>query len=187
MELTLAESTALSAKSEREYITLRDSIKHMTEGWKLDMAKLREEMNKKEKEWKDEAEAVGKNYQNLCKLVEEDRCVVFILICLLRVIHTLSRVRRIEAEAMKEEANKLDKEFANAFREQLDSFASAIEKSSDDVMTAKLTAECVRSHVLCAILTTNQVGRDGIGAFTTVNAGCWPNRLGERYPNIVDL
>ncbi|KAF8507980.1 hypothetical protein BU17DRAFT_56957 [Hysterangium stoloniferum] len=125
MELTLAESTALSAKSEREYITLRDSIKHMTEGWKADMAKLREDMNKKEKEWKNEAEAVGKKYKDLCKLVEEDR------------------LNRKKAEMMKEEGSKLDIAFEKAFREQLDSFAEAIEKSSGDATTAKLTAESV--------------------------------------------
>jgi len=125
MELTLAESTALSTKSEREYITLRDSIKHMTEGWKADMAKLREDMNKKEKEWKNEAEAVGKKYKDLCKLVEEDR------------------LNRKKAEMMKEEVSKLDMAFEKAFREQLDSFMEAIEKSSDDATTAKLTAESV--------------------------------------------
>src|SRR5882762_3891669 len=48
MEAALSESTALSQKSEREYITLRDSLKSMTESWKQDIERLRDEMRKKE-------------------------------------------------------------------------------------------------------------------------------------------
>jgi hypothetical protein len=77
MEMSLAESTALSAKSEREYITLRDSVKHMVEGWKEDVERLKEDMSRKEQEWKDESELMGKKYQDLRKLVEESRCVSF--------------------------------------------------------------------------------------------------------------
>lgn len=73
MELTLAESTALSAKSEREYITLRDSMKHMVDGWKADVERLREDMGRKEREWKEEAAAMAKKYEALCQLVEEGR------------------------------------------------------------------------------------------------------------------
>lgn len=73
MEISLAESTALSAKSEREYLTLRDSVKHMVEGWKADVEKLKDDMEQKEREWKAEAELMGKKYQTLCKLVEDSR------------------------------------------------------------------------------------------------------------------
>lgn len=48
MEGALSESTALSQKSEREYLTLRDSIRGMTEGWKADVGALREELKSRE-------------------------------------------------------------------------------------------------------------------------------------------
>ncbi|TFL04620.1 hypothetical protein BDV98DRAFT_562559 [Pterulicium gracile] len=50
MEGALSESTALSQKSEREYLTLRDSIRGMTEGWKADVGALREELKLREEE-----------------------------------------------------------------------------------------------------------------------------------------
>jgi hypothetical protein len=56
MESALSKSTALSQKSEREYITLRDSIKSLAELWKSDMEQLREEMQKREDKWHGEAE-----------------------------------------------------------------------------------------------------------------------------------
>ncbi|KAJ3511614.1 hypothetical protein NLJ89_g4000 [Agrocybe chaxingu] len=60
MESALAESTALSSKSEREYITLRDSLKSMTESWKSDTERLRDEMRKREEKVRAEAEKVKK-------------------------------------------------------------------------------------------------------------------------------
>ncbi|EIW75081.1 hypothetical protein CONPUDRAFT_132015 [Coniophora puteana RWD-64-598 SS2] len=65
MEASLAESTALSQKSEREYVTLRDSIKSMAEGWKVDTERLREEMRRREDMLKKEAEMMGQKYQRL--------------------------------------------------------------------------------------------------------------------------
>ena len=65
MEAALAESTTLSQKSEREYITLRDSIKGMTESWKHETDRLRDEMRKREDKVKKEAETVGKKYKQL--------------------------------------------------------------------------------------------------------------------------
>lgn len=75
MEMALAESTALSAKSEREYITLRDSMKHMVDGWKADVERLKEEMARKEQGWKREAEQLGNKYQDVYKFVQEERSV----------------------------------------------------------------------------------------------------------------
>src|ERR1700733_11562660 len=68
MEHALSESTALSQKSEREYITLRDSLKAMTDGWKADTERLREEMTKREEKLQAEAEGMGRKYK---RLVEE--------------------------------------------------------------------------------------------------------------------
>jgi predicted nucleic acid-binding Zn-ribbon protein len=77
MEANLAESTALSAKSEREYITLRDSMKHMVDGWKADVERLKEEMSRKEQDWKKEAEQLGKKYEDLQKFIQAERSVFF--------------------------------------------------------------------------------------------------------------
>jgi len=68
MEHALQESTTLSQKAEREYITLRDSLKSMAESWKADAERLREEMTKREEKLQAEAESMGKKYK---KLVEE--------------------------------------------------------------------------------------------------------------------
>ncbi|KAJ7880006.1 hypothetical protein B0H14DRAFT_2708232 [Mycena olivaceomarginata] len=65
MEAALAESTALSQKSEREYITLRDSIKGLVEGFKGDADRLRAEMTKREAKWRGEAEGAGRKYRVL--------------------------------------------------------------------------------------------------------------------------
>ncbi|KAJ7504232.1 hypothetical protein B0H11DRAFT_1981302 [Mycena galericulata] len=70
MEAALAESSALSQKSEREYVTLRDSIKGLVEGFKSDTARLREEMTKREERWRTEAEGVGKKYKLLLQEIE---------------------------------------------------------------------------------------------------------------------
>ena len=48
METQVQQSTAVSTKCEREYLTLRDSIKHLSEGWKTDVDKLKKEMNERE-------------------------------------------------------------------------------------------------------------------------------------------
>ena len=55
MEAALAESTALSSKSEHEYITLRDSLKGMKVAWRADVDSLREDMCKREERWRGEA------------------------------------------------------------------------------------------------------------------------------------
>ncbi|KIL69096.1 hypothetical protein M378DRAFT_7828 [Amanita muscaria Koide BX008] len=76
MEAALHESTALSQKSEREYLTLRDSIKGLVESFKVDADRLREEMRRREEQWRNEAESVGKKYRLLLEKIkdaEEDR------------------------------------------------------------------------------------------------------------------
>lgn len=70
MESSLAEATALSQKSEREYITLRDSIKGLVESFKTDTERLREEMRKREDRMKKDTEAISVKYQALLEEVE---------------------------------------------------------------------------------------------------------------------
>ena len=64
MEAALSESTALSQKSEREYITLRDGMKGMAETWKQDTDRLREE------KLRTEGERLGKMYKDLVEKVK---------------------------------------------------------------------------------------------------------------------
>ncbi|KAK0202500.1 hypothetical protein DFS33DRAFT_905647 [Desarmillaria ectypa] len=70
MESSLAEATALSQKSEREYITLRDSIKGLVESFKTDTERLREEMRKREDRMKKDTETIAVKYQALLEEVE---------------------------------------------------------------------------------------------------------------------
>ena len=65
MEAQVAQCTAVSQKSEREYITLRDAIKHLGDGWKQDVERLKREMHERETKWKKEAEDVGFKYRRL--------------------------------------------------------------------------------------------------------------------------
>jgi vancomycin resistance protein YoaR len=73
MEAQVAQSTAVSQKSEREYITLRDSLKQLSEGWKTDMEKLRIEMRRREEKWRGEAVEAGVKYKKLLEEVEKER------------------------------------------------------------------------------------------------------------------
>ncbi|KAF8575207.1 hypothetical protein K439DRAFT_1420042 [Ramaria rubella] len=142
MEMTLAESTALSAKSEREYLTLRDSLKHMVDGWKTDMERLKEDMNRRERQWKDEADQMSKKYQDLCKQVEEERA------------------NHSKVDGLKEELAKVDKELETAFREQLNNFGEAMQKSSGDAEEAKQTATAVSLELARLRRLMRTAGRD---------------------------
>lgn len=71
MEASLAESTALSQKSEREYITLRDSIKGMVETWKQDTDRLHQEMKRREDKLVAEAQRAGKMYKDLVEQIKK--------------------------------------------------------------------------------------------------------------------
>ena len=75
MEAQVAQCTAVSQKSEREYITLRDAIKHLGDGWKQDVERLKREMHERETKWKKEAEDVGFKYRRLLSQVEKERAL----------------------------------------------------------------------------------------------------------------
>lgn len=125
MESALAESTALSQKSEREYITLRDSIKSMSETWKQDMDRLREEMRKREDKLQEEGKRLGKMYANLVKEIkntQEEREVV---------------------ENLKEEDSRLSAEVEKHWIEQIASMKQEVEKESQGSEQANKTAKCV--------------------------------------------
>ena len=109
MEHALSESTALSQKSEREYITLRDALKTLTESWKLDTERLREEMTRREEKVKAEAESMGRRYKRLVeeiKSTKEGGAGESII----RLREEDARVRSKIEEAFREEIGVLRKE-----------------------------------------------------------------------------
>jgi hypothetical protein len=75
METALAQASMSSQKSEREYVTLKDSIKGMVEGWQREVKMLREDVKKKEDEWGKEREEVALKYKSLLKLQQATKLV----------------------------------------------------------------------------------------------------------------
>jgi len=70
MDAQLTEAKAISQRSEREYITLRDSIRHLTEQWQKEVQDLKEEFQSKEDTWRKQIEDSGSKYRSLMKLVQ---------------------------------------------------------------------------------------------------------------------
>lgn len=134
MESALAESTALSQKAEREYITLRDSIKSMTESWKHDTDRLREEMRKREDKLKKEAESVGKKYSLLAEEMKE------------------AQRHQTTVKELKGEDSKIRKEVEEEFREEIRKLKTQVElqshQSDEAVETARYVVflSCLTSH-----------------------------------------
>ena len=127
MEAALAESTALSSKSEREYITLRDSLKGMKSAWRTDVDSLREDMRKREERWRGEVETTGKRY---AKLVEE------------------SKARKADVQSvglLREEDARIRREVEDEFREEIRALKERVQSSSAASEKAEKTAECVSS------------------------------------------
>ena len=124
MEHALTESTALSQKSEREYITLRESLKSMTESWKHDTDRLRDEMTKREDRLKAEAEAMGKKYKKLLQeLGKEDG------------------KEKESIKSLREQDERLRKQIEEAFREEIGSLRKDMDKVSVDGEEANQTAK----------------------------------------------
>lgn len=130
MESALSESSALSQKSEREYITLRDSIKGMTETWKTDTDRLREEMRKREERWKAEAEAIGKKYR---LLVEEIKA---------------SKDGKVEVKQLRDEDAAAAKRVEDGWVGEIERMKEEVERKSKESDEAVETAKCV--HLSCA-------------------------------------
>ncbi|KAF8892182.1 hypothetical protein BD779DRAFT_1511381 [Infundibulicybe gibba] len=111
MESALSESTTISQKAEREYITLRDSIKGLVESWRVDTERLRDEMKRREEKWRTEAETVGKKYR---VLVEEVR---------------VAQEARGKIARLEEENKRVGKEVEEAWREEIAEMKREVEKS----------------------------------------------------------
>ena len=125
METALAESTALSSKSEREYITLRDSLKGMKTAWRADVDGLREDMNKREERWRSEAEMTGKKY---AKLLEESK---------------LRKADVASVQHLREEDARIRHDVEDEFRGQIQSLKEQVRSSTEASARAEKTAECV--------------------------------------------
>ncbi|KAF9240593.1 hypothetical protein BU15DRAFT_87520 [Melanogaster broomeanus] len=129
MEAALTESTALSQKSEREYITLRDSIKSMTESWKHDTERLRDEMRKREDKLKKEAESVGKKYT---QLAEEMKA---------------AQQEQKKVKELRTEDSKIRKEVEDEFREEIKRLKVHVEQQSHISDEAIETARTLASEL----------------------------------------
>lgn len=121
MEHALSESTALSQKSEREYIILRDSLKKMAEDWKGDAEKLREEMTRREEKLRAEAESMGKKYR---MLVDEVK----------------GSARKDSIASLKAEDDSLRTQIEDAFREEIAALRTEMDKVAGDGAEANATA-----------------------------------------------
>lgn len=123
MEASLAESTALSQRSEREYITLRDSIKGLVESWKSDTDKLRDEMGKREEKWRTEAETVGRKYRLLVEEIQG------------------SREGKEALKKLREEDVKVGKDVERSWIEEIEKLKGEILRSSQEGEEAAETAK----------------------------------------------
>ena len=124
MEASLTESTALSSKSEREYITLRDSLKGMKSAWRTDVDGLREDMRKREERWRSEAETMGKKY---AKLLEESKA---------------RKTGLQSVDKLREEDARIRHEVEEEFREGIRVLKERVQSSSAASEKAEKTAEC---------------------------------------------
>jgi hypothetical protein len=125
MEAALAESTALSSKSEREYITLRESLKGMKSAWRADVDSLRDDMRKREERWRSEAETTGKKY---AKLLEESK----------------ARKSGLQSvEQLQEEDARIRREVEQEFREEIRALKERVQSSSATSEKTEKTAEYV--------------------------------------------
>ena len=125
METALAESTALSSKSEREYVTLRDTLKGMKTTWRADVDNLREDMRKREERWRNEAEVAGKKH---AKLLEESK---------------LRKADVASVQQLRDEDTRIRHDVEEEFREEIRSLKEQVRSSSEASDRAEKTAECV--------------------------------------------
>lgn len=137
MEASLADASARTQKSEREYIALRDSMKGLVEGFKTDAASLREEMKKREEKVKAEAAAAASKYVKLAEQVKKDQ-----------EEGGSSQVKKLLAEHQ-----RVLKEIEAALQTEVDSLKEDVAKSGKDSEQASKTAKLVIPPYFLDILT----------------------------------
>ncbi|KAF8347983.1 hypothetical protein F5887DRAFT_955095 [Amanita rubescens] len=129
MEVALNESTALSQKCEREYITLRDSIKGLVESFKKDTDRLRDEMRRREEAWRGEAESAGKKYKLLVEKIKG------------------AAGERADVKKLFEEEKRLNKEVEQAWLEDIQRLKAKVEKSDKETEEATSAAKALSSEL----------------------------------------
>lgn len=129
MEAALNESTALSQKCEREYITLRDSIKGLVESFKTDTDRLRDEMRHREEKWRSEAEGVGKKYRLLLEKIKG------------------AEEERTDVKKLFEEEKRLNKEVEQAWLEDIQKVKGEVERNNRETEEATDTAKTLAAEL----------------------------------------
>lgn len=142
MKAALSESTALSQKSEREYITLRDSIKGLVESWRADTERLREEMLKREEKLKTEAEAMGKKYKTLLQEVQS------------------AEGGRAEVKKLQELDKRVASDVEQAWQDEIARLKAEVEKSSKESEAAATTARELSNELTRLRRLMQAAGRD---------------------------
>lgn len=125
MEAALAESTALSQKSEREYITLRDSLKGMNESFKGDLDRLRDEMKRREDRLQAEGQKMAKMYKQLVAEVQKNK------------------ESKEEIQNLKEENQKKEQEVAKYWQQEIEALRKQVDDEGQNSEQANKTATYV--------------------------------------------
>lgn len=123
MEAQVQQSTAVSQKCEREYVTLRDAITHLSEGWKHDVGQLKKEMQEREAKVRTEAEDIGRKYKRLLEQSEKER-------------EAYASVKKIL-----EEERRLQQDLKDFFGSQLDELHGSLQRSEQDSSSAAKMAQ----------------------------------------------
>ncbi|KAH9951083.1 hypothetical protein B0H21DRAFT_719399 [Amylocystis lapponica] len=131
METALTESTARSQKAEREYITLRDSMKGLVQSFQTDTDKLREEMVKREKSLRSEAEVLSKQYQSLVEEVKKER----------------EQSGPGEIRRLRDEHEKIQREIEASFRDDIGQLRVEVEKQAKESEQTWQTARSVANEL----------------------------------------
>lgn len=139
MEAALAEAQARSQKCEREYATLRDSLKGLVASFKADHDGLREEMRKREERLRREAEEVRKKYVRLVEEVKRDR--------------EADGRGMGEVLHLKEEAESVRKEVEEGLKAEVQRLRAEVDRSNKESEGAIQTAKCVSSPLSSQIRT----------------------------------
>lgn len=125
------EAHATSQKAEREYITLRDALKQLSESSKADMDELRKGLQARENQWRNETEEVASKYRNLLVEVHKER------------------EEHDTANMLREEQKRIRKEWEDVLRTELTELKTSIEKSERDSEEAGKSARfvnCLQSN-----------------------------------------
>lgn len=136
MEAQVSQSNAVSQKSEREVITLRDSIKQLSVGWKQELESVKNEVGKREEKCKKEAEEIGRKYVRLLELVKEER------------------EERTRVQELRDAMDRLQEEWEGSMKGELKGLHDGVQRSEKDSAEANKIAQYV-SYFIISISSSN--------------------------------